>query len=260
LLVFNYFFCIFATANKVMPITNMKKIVILILFFSIGSILFAQVRQPVLIQDTTVKFHNVSTCDSLFYPGWGESLGVVSFVSDREWRIEGNGIVQIWSDAVQATGCDKEHIGGSARNRATRQHFILTDCRSNPDHPGDFFSWCAVARFADTLCPAPWRVPTAKDFCGLDKILFNRNKCNTHIVTPEKMIETYINLWGGAFGGGAGGRGILFSNVKAYYWSSTIFEEAYAYHLNYDVHGNIQSQCVMNTKGMGFSLRCIRDE
>jgi uncharacterized protein (TIGR02145 family) len=240
----------------------MKKFVILIPVLSFGLILSAQVRHPVRIEGSTVTFPNSPTCDSLFYPGWGESLGVVSFASDREWRIEGHGIVQIWSDAVQATACDKPMMLGNARLTANRQYILLTDCRINPNHPGDFFSWCAVIRFADTLCPEPWRVPTAKDFCDLDKILINRKKCNTHVVTPEQIKATYIDIWGGVFGGGSISIGSqqFFSNVKAYYWSSTAFDDEYAYHLNYDVHGNIQSQCVMNGKSLGFSLRCVRNE
>jgi uncharacterized protein (TIGR02145 family) len=242
-----------------------KKIFILALLLVFGLTLSAQQRVSVIPVPDSVVFPYVPSCDSLYYPLWTDSLGStslgVSFASDREWRIEGNGITQIWSDAVQATACNKQTIGGSYVNRFIGGSYYFTDCRSNPNFPGDLFTWCAVARFADSLCPPPWRVPTTKDFCELDKILFKRRSCNTHVVTPERLKETYIDIWGGALSGATGAASALyFENIKAYYWSISEFERSYAFHLNYDVYGNVQSQCVMNTKSLGFSLRCVRDE
>jgi uncharacterized protein (TIGR02145 family) len=245
---------------------GMKKFLILTLLFGFGLTLSAQQRPRQIPVPDSVVLPHVPSCDSLYYPLWTDtlgssSLGTVSFISDREWRIEGNGITQIWSDVVHATVCDKQRMFGSYINRLTGRSFYFSDCCANPDQPGSFFTWCAVARFADTLCPPPWRVPVAKDFCELDKILFKRKSCNTHVVTPEQVIAGYINTWGGTFGGATGSGGqIHFQNIKAYYWSLTVFEHSYAFHLNYDSYGNIQSQCVMNAKGLGISLRCIRDE
>jgi len=182
-------------------------------------------------------------------------LGLVSFVSDQEWIIKGGGITQIWSDAVQATGCNKTEFRGDFHNKVW-----FVDCRSNPDHPGDLFSWCAVDLFASDLCPAPWRVPTAEDFCNLDKFLIGQGLCYSHETTPDHLRETYIDVWGGTLSGGAGSRGSLFfGDVKAYYWSSTEHDDYYAFYLYYDVHGSIKSQCIESAKPFGFSLRCVRD-
>jgi len=105
-------------------------------------------------------------------PGWGRSLGVVSFYTDNEWTVEGNGVFQIWSDAVTATDCQKETFSfGDDQNIILGHHFYLADCRSNPGFPGDLFSWCAVVHFADVLCPYPWRVPTQQDFSDLNTVL-----------------------------------------------------------------------------------------
>jgi uncharacterized protein (TIGR02145 family) len=91
-------------------------------------------------------------------PGWGSSLGTISFVSNNTWQVGS----QIWSDAVKATNCDKETFQGGDLNN------YFSDCRSDPNHSGSSFSWCAVMRFQDQLCPTPWRVPTNEDFVNLD--------------------------------------------------------------------------------------------
>jgi len=207
------------------------------------------------LRDTVIDFAIHHTGPNHLAIRSRNDLGLISFASDREWTIEGNGITQIWSDAVQATGCNKTEFRGDFENRVW-----FVDCRSNPDHSGDFFSWCLVDHFASELCPAPWRVPSAEDFCNLDRILFNHQACRTHTTTPENMIATYINRWGGAFGGATGSRGTLFfQDVKAYYWSISEHDKNYAFYLDYDMHGRIQPQCLANAKSLGFSLRCVRD-
>ena len=105
------------------------------------------------------------------------ALGTVSFESDQTWTTTGRGRTLIWSDAVHATGCNKEDFAGGAGN-------LVSDCRrgsaTGAPLPGvweqgevvapnrSFFSWCAVMTHAETLCPAPWRVPTREDFAILD--------------------------------------------------------------------------------------------
>ena len=225
----------------------MKKNFVLILFFAIGASLSAQ------------ELVGEGRCMHISNSRLINGLGAISFASDREWRVEGSGMVQIWSAAVQADSCSNaaDFLGmGESRG----QRFSLIGCRSNPDYPGDFFTWCAVVSFASTLCPEPWRVPTAEDFCNLDKILIGQSSCFSHTTTPDNLVATYIDKWGGALGGGAGSRGSLFfGGVKAYYWSATEYDGFYAFYLNYDVHGSIRSQCTENTKALGFSLRCVRD-
>jgi hypothetical protein len=105
-------------------------------------------------------------------PGWGESLGTVSFVSERIAIISNGTLTQIWSDDVTATNCQKEMFNGGGLHSN-----FNADCRSNPNRDrhnkliGDLFSWCAVHRFQNYLCPYPWRVPTKQDFVNLDIIL-----------------------------------------------------------------------------------------
>ena len=77
---------------------------------------------------------------------------------------------QVWSGAVFAQACGWRGIqfnGG--------QHGVLNfsaDCRhASPALTGNLFSWCAVYRFGDQLCPDGWRVPTAEDFLVLHQNL-----------------------------------------------------------------------------------------
>jgi uncharacterized protein (TIGR02145 family) len=99
-------------------------------------------------------------------PKWGDSLGTVGFATSETWKI-GN---QEWSDAVTATACNKTTFDGGEKTN------FNADCRSNPNQKGDLFSWCAVYRFQDQLCPAPWRVPTKKDIIELDIALGGTGK------------------------------------------------------------------------------------
>ncbi|MDR2907685.1 MAG: hypothetical protein LBU91_06835 [Bacteroidales bacterium] len=214
-------------------------------------------------QNFTNTVADTASCNSITL--WAdslsnESLGQVSFASEQEWTIEGQGISQIWSDAVQATACDKTAFNPD--NNTLHLISYTADCRNNPGYPGHYFSWCAVARFGDILCPEPWRVPTKEDFCDLNKVLFNKTDCSNHMVTAEQTQIAFIKTWGGALGGGCSSQGlkIMHHDVKAYYWSKSELDFDYAYYLNYDVYGRINPQYTMNFKNLGFSLRCVRDK
>jgi hypothetical protein len=70
---------------------------------------------------------------------------------------------------------------------------LNTDCRNATNgFNGNYFSWCAVTRFADQLCPDGWRVPTVQDFENLDKIMRNRSK-----KSGTSVIRQYLGSWGG---------------------------------------------------------------
>ncbi len=103
-------------------------------------------------------------------PGWGESLGKVRFVSNRVWTIG----VHTWSDAVTAENCKKEAFDGGERGR--KEPGYNADCRRNiTDSYGDLFSWCAIKRYRNQLCPVGWRVPTIEDFMALSRWLEGTN-------------------------------------------------------------------------------------
>jgi uncharacterized protein (TIGR02145 family) len=183
-------------------------------------------------------------------PRWGQSLGAVSFHTNQEWLIEGNGISQTWSNAVTAVNCQKTTFSGGIAGD------FDADCRSNPDFPGDFFSWCAIVRFADQLCPYPWRVPTIEDFIDLYIAMGGSGLTRTN--NTDFVLQNYITRWGGAFGGfnvgwmGPGGQG-----SESVYWSMTEHDGSAARTLEFGTNGTInftgQSQ-----KSGGFTLRCVR--
>ena len=202
-------------------------------------------------------------------PGWGNSLGSVTR-GTQEWAISGNGITQIWSDAVTASACQKTTFNGGyieyddEWNTNVIAVNFNADCRSNLGYPGDLFSWYAVVRFQDQLCPAPWRVPTMQDFIDLDIALGgngnNRDPEISDIATPQFVTDNYITRWGGAFGGSCYSNGTLWNQGSwANYWSQSQsqFNATLGRYLRFDTLGYIWPQN-WDFKIYGFSLRCVR--
>ena len=180
-------------------------------------------------------------------PGWGENLGVVSFKTKQTWRV-GN---QEWSDVVMASACRKTtYSGGPWGNQNA-------DCRSNLSGFGDLFSWCAVIRFQDELCPDGWRVPTGTDFAELD-IALRGEGSGVSSYTDTLVRDKYITLWGGTYGGYCGIDGQLGGQSwSAYYWSQSERCENHGFRMNFHSDGYTFPQGWLG-KDNGFSLRCIR--
>jgi len=171
----------------------------------------ARVEQQRRARSEQIRLNHGCNLDT---PGWGNSLGFISFDSDRTWAI-GN---QIWSDAVQASNCsNKTSFSGGILGGPYNRHIheFNADCRSNPGFPGDLFSWCAVRRFADQLCPYPWRVPTSDDFV----VLYNALRRGRGTVRNR-----LINYWGADFGGYSDLIGTLYSQgLQGHYWSQCYY-------------------------------------
>jgi len=197
-------------------------------------------------------------------PAWGANLGTITFDNrGHNAVIHGNGISQVWSGAVTATNCQKATFrGGSTHN-------FHADCRSNPGFPGDLFSWCAVVRFADELCPYPWRVPSMQDFIYLDVALGgngqNRLQETVNSHTWQMQLDwftgTATNQWNSAFGGISYSDGSLIGqNLWASYWSLTYGNASHARSLYFrDVSAPTFSPQDWRHKSNGLSLRCVRD-
>jgi len=198
---------------------------------------------------------------NLNVPGWGaDSLGA-SFATTNTWTIVGTGgrPAQTWSDAVIATACANRTTfdGGTTDN-------FNADCRNsvgNNNFGGHYFSWCAVMRFADQLCPAPWRVPTREEFEILHQNLGytlaapgtnNPIIANTYMGTANSANG---GLWGGSrFTGWSGSITDPFSD----YWSQSEFDAAAAHGLTFNATSVISLQNA-TIKSSGFALRCVRD-
>ena len=180
------------------------------------------------------------------------NLGKVSFATDSVWIISGNGITQIWSDAVQTDSCSNKtsFAPGSC-------HWgYFADCRSNPDYKGDLFSWVAVRDFKNELCPYPWRVPTKQDFIDLDIAMGGTGNQRTDL---EFVNSKYFGKWGGVLGGIAFYVELFNQNIGAFYWSQSSDDSlrgGFSLWFGADGHINTQSD---DMASQGSSLRCVRD-
>jgi uncharacterized protein (TIGR02145 family) len=198
----------------------------------------------IVVSNANNQFCNMLT------PGWGSNLGTVTR-GTQEWQISGNGITQIWSDVVTATNCQKTTFAGGSMDN------FNADCRSNPNHKGDLFSWCAVRRFANQLCPAPWRVPTTEDFRDLDIAMGGTGNSRTDL---DFVDSNYITRWGGAFGGNCVSDGTLWSQgSRGYYWSQSENDGTNGRSLNFDTNGTINPQS-WDGKNYGLTLRCVQNQ
>jgi len=161
-------------------------------------------------------------------PGWGASLGTVSFAHTATWPV-GN---QIWSAPVRATNCNKTSIFYENGNDE------VADCRTfvqNWNFSGDYFTWCAVWRYARELCPPGdgWRVPTKQDFINLDKALGGTGESgqnNTTLGEKYASGDRYVypspaltDTWYGTAKNKyfAGSTQLPVGDEAGYYWSCT---------------------------------------
>jgi uncharacterized protein (TIGR02145 family) len=236
----------------------MRKIVCFAMFFLLSTTMLlndiiAQATTLAPAENTPIRVRGCNT-DS---PGWGQNLGIVSFVTDSTWKISNGIITQIWSDAVQATNCNKIMFDGGD----FRSLNFKADCRSNPNYKGDLFSWCAVMRFAKQLCPDPWRVPTQQDFIDLDRAMGGTGHNQISFLQLTRYVGTGNNQWGGVYGGYCRLNSMIISEGSwAHYWSSSEGDNVRsARNLNFGVNGVVYPRNNgENSKNAGFSLRCVR--
>jgi len=187
-------------------------------------------------------------------PNWGPGLGTITFATENVWEIrdESGALIQTWSDAVQASNCSDRLLF----NGGTDSLGFNADCRSNPNFPGDAFSWCAVVRFADELCPSPWRVPTPEDFETLNTLLGG-------------TIGSILSEWGGAFAGSwefLPSLEIVHNSTvgnMGFYWTLTEVERPLgmmggALEIGTPAWGGWVTPNSAVSKGTGTTLRCIK--
>ena len=187
---------------------------------------------------------------------------------------------QVWSAHVRTEFCS---------NRTTAMTTVNNriDCRNNTENLAaaggfDYFSWCFVMRYANLLCPYPWRVPTTEDFHALDTIFaeafgspaspdggadnpahFGGWGQNRVILVANRPAwngddgfyrGSGPNQWaGGLWTGWAANQ----TNSSSYYWSSTPNTTTTAFSLG------LSSTMVIprsnDQRYHGFALRCIRE-
>jgi uncharacterized protein (TIGR02145 family) len=188
-------------------------------------------------------------------------IGTASFISDKTWTVAG----RIWSDDVTATGCQKTTYLGDPNSGAYR-----SDCRSNPGY-GDLFSWCAIIRYQDVLCPDGWRIPTKEEFITLDKEF---GFIGGYFEPDWAKVEaTYLGAdkWGAKLGGycldketmGMPGGTLLSQDKTAAWWASdeNTTGKGNGFCLYLSKGGDFPPTIDINYMSMfdqGQSLRCIK--
>jgi hypothetical protein len=180
------------------------------------------------------------------------NLGPTSFTAGTEVTIVGNGISQIWSRPVTATGCQK-----TTYNAGTSGSYNA-DCRANPNNAGDYFSQCAVAQYAETICPPPWRVPLAADFENLFAA-FGENSTPVYGLTfiQEKLINIWKGEWNHYCWGPEQGLGI--GMQKGAYASGTNGTNLKFVGVTTDVDRQEQAAPAWGiAKVYGHTVRCVR--
>jgi hypothetical protein len=140
------------------------------------------------------------------------NLGTVSFTSGTEITIIGDNVSQVWSRPVTATGCQKTNYNGGSNS------IYYADCRTNPNFAGDFFSQCAVVRYAEKICPPPWRVPSIAD----TRKLFFALGATSQTITNGKtfIVDKLIGTWASQWSSYCSLNGGLQYELHAAYWSS----------------------------------------
>jgi hypothetical protein len=166
------------------------------------------------VRQRRIRIHG---CNSNI-PGWGtEGLGTIDHGGEITIVLDSSrNITQTWSYPVTASNCQKSTFDGGAGNDYN------ADCRANPSgYRGDFFSWCAVKRFENTLCPAPWRVPTDKDFAHLSQTLCG-NWLGTYHVSRNSRRDChtqFLTTWSGLHHGFSDPTGKVYEQGRlVYYW------------------------------------------
>ena len=126
-------------------------------------------------------------CVAPSYAGCNDNtldLGTVSFTAGSEVQIVGNGISQIWSRPVTATGCQKTDY-----DRGSSPDNFNVDCRKSEGYNGDYFSGCALLKYATDICPPPWRLPSNEDG---RKLLIAMGGCPTGCISLQFVNEKLI--------------------------------------------------------------------
>jgi len=183
---------------------------------------------------------SVPNCNSNT-PGWGTSLGTVGFVSPNTWDFAG----LRWSDDVVASNCSEKTT--FSVNQSSN---FNADCRNNPGF-GDLFSWCAMARFKDEICPEGWRVPTRDEFLALDAAIGE---------TGAARFNKYVSDWGAKLGGFTNVTGSVTSpGTAVYYWSQTTATSvANGIALTLTSPNLVNPQHTL-PRSIGATIRCVQD-
>jgi len=220
-------------------------------------------------------------------PGWGSGgLAQITWGNATNTNIESGTTTiqgtdgrpnQIWSGAVQAGGCRKGNATNNNQFNGGIAGNFNADCRQSLHAfnnggislQGHYFSWCAVMRFADQLCPPGdgWRVPTCRDFVELDLNLGGNGQDRWNETGDQ--LDRYTAATGDAFdpqfGGTWGGaRWTGYADAIHAPWSTYISSTERIGRTTGEFHGfeydpSFTTMRLAKRKNDGHTLRCVRN-
>jgi len=183
-------------------------------------------------------------------------LGTPTFVSNQTWTVPGTD--QVWSDAVRAPFCDKDTYQGAMPGIGGAQR---VDCRRsvNDAFEGHFFSWCMVMRYANELCPYPWRVPSRADFVILRDNMLGGAEALIGTVGTVAEPTPRGGEWGGTrFTGGFNNSGGAVAGETTFYWSVTEQTGTLTFRLYINAAG-VNPDATAN-RFHGHAVRCVKNQ
>ncbi|MCL2027611.1 MAG: fibrobacter succinogenes major paralogous domain-containing protein [Bacteroidales bacterium] len=204
---------------------------------------------------TVIDFLTSISCTGAINSG---TFGAVSWggnadIETQTWTVGS----QVWSDAVSVTNCDK--TSWIVDNN-------MTECRNatNGFH-GHYFTWCFVMRYADQLCPEPWRVPITDDFANLHTALGYSLPAlfgsvgiiaNTYMGTSGSGIFA-VNREGTWGGSSFTAVATSLTDEHSGYWSSSELSTTTVHALG--INRSLVWPQGYYEKHHGVALRCVRD-
>jgi hypothetical protein len=150
--------------------------------------------------------------------------------SGRTWTFGGSALA--WSDAIRVPACAGEDFV---------ENMTVPLCRAYTEGANTwyYYNWAYVNQHAATLCPPPWRVPTAEEF---------------QILTASTSFSALIDAWG--YGGFINGGSVDSANEAANYWASTEYDGERSHCLYYN-NSYAYSQGISNNY-RGLQVRCVK--
>jgi uncharacterized protein (TIGR02145 family) len=111
----------------------------------------------------------------------------------------------------------------------------------------------------NSLCPAPWRVPTSDDFITLDEAFggTGKNRSDEYL---NWLNARYVDRWGGVFSGRAEDKSVKMPGVYGYVWTADEYDGTRAKASmigNYAGSGYVYVDQYFQ-KRIGAQVRCVK--
>jgi uncharacterized protein (TIGR02145 family) len=167
--------------------------------------------------------------------------------STKTWVIVGNGITQTWSDNINVPACNISSFSNSS---------TVPQCRSATYNSvlNFYYNWSYVNANKNTMCPSPWRVPTANDLMILDLALGGDGQNRQ---TDKSWINQKYNIEWGNYHVGAIIPNSVVGLGRQHMWSADACE-GNARYMYYGVAEGIVNTHICITRTEGHGVRCVR--